>query len=105
MISVLPIFYMQGWKHVDMSMGMGAWGHEHGAWGWEHRNRTVKHFFLVVFCEKNLSIDFSFFQCEQLPSMGRRVWGGEHRACGREHGNGRVNKFFSGSLLSNIFIK
>ena len=38
-------------------------------------------------------------------SMGRRVWGGEHGACGREHGDGRVNNFFSGSLLSNIFIK
>ena len=79
---------MWGWKHVDRSLGTGAWGCEHGAWGWEHGDWLVTHFFLLSFVNffwsrwdsEAIFLGWKFcqfFTCED-GSIWTGAWEGEH---------------------------
>ncbi len=73
-VTVSVNFYMWQWKHVDRSMGTGAWGHEHEAWGPERVDGTVRQFISCCLLSKQI-ID----------------------------GDGTVRQFFYGCLLSDFF--
>ena len=121
-LSLLPIAVSANFLHVQMeACGQEVWEWEHGDMRMEHGDGSVEtghwsNFFLVVFFQKKLSIDFIFYQCQQLPlpiafplplpivaascccpsllpvTVSSNFLHVGMEACRKEHGNGRIRE-------------